>query len=224
MPFLVCCLWHGKGNRYLHKHCWDLIPSVEDVGGRRVGPGRGWERLRDLRAAAMRRQRGLRGQPGRVGGDHAGCHDHGRVGRPARPVRSAALLQAESHVQLASLLPQRRQWHPLQCSCLACKIHERRSLVGCSPWGCQESDTTERLHFLFHALEKEMATHSSVLAWRTPGTAEPGGLPSMGSHRVGHDWSDLAAAAVLYPEQDAQIYMVFILFLVFLLACRWCAG
>ena len=40
-----------------------------------------------------------------------------------------------------------------------------------------------------------MATHSSVLAWRIPGTGEPGGLPSMGSHRVGHDWSDLAAAA-----------------------------
>ena len=41
--------------------------------------------------------------------------------------------------------------------------------------------------FLFHVLEKEMATHSSVLAWRIPGTEEPGGLPSMGSHRVGHD-------------------------------------
>ena len=41
--------------------------------------------------------------------------------------------------------------------------------------------------FPFHALEKEMATHSSVLAWRIPGMAEPGGLPSMGSHRVGHD-------------------------------------
>ena len=40
-----------------------------------------------------------------------------------------------------------------------------------------------------------MATHSSVLAWRIPGTGEPSGLPSMGSHRVGHDWSDLAAAA-----------------------------
>ena len=47
--------------------------------------------------------------------------------------------------------------------------------------------------FHFHALEKEMATHSSVLAWRIPGTGEPDGLPSMGSHRVGHDWSDLAA-------------------------------
>ena len=41
--------------------------------------------------------------------------------------------------------------------------------------------------FQVHALEKEMATHSSVLAWRIPGTAEPGGLPSMGSHRVGHE-------------------------------------
>ena len=49
--------------------------------------------------------------------------------------------------------------------------------------------------FHFRALEKEMATHSSVLAWRIPGTGEPGGLLSMGSHRVGHDWSDLAAAA-----------------------------
>ena len=49
--------------------------------------------------------------------------------------------------------------------------------------------------FHFHALEKEMATHSSVLAWRIPGTGEPGGLQSMGLHRVGHDWSDLAAAA-----------------------------
>ena len=55
------------------------------------------------------------------------------------------------------------------------------------------SDFTFTYHF--HALEKEMATHFSVLAWRIPGTGEPGGLPSMGSHRVGHDWSDLAAAA-----------------------------
>ena len=47
--------------------------------------------------------------------------------------------------------------------------------------------------FYFHALEKEMATHSSVLAWRIPGKGKPGGLLSMGSHRVGHDWSDLAA-------------------------------
>ena len=50
--------------------------------------------------------------------------------------------------------------------------------------------------FHFHALEKAMATHSSVLAWRIPGTGAPGGLPSMGSHRVGHDWSDLAAVQI----------------------------
>ena len=54
--------------------------------------------------------------------------------------------------------------------------------------------------FHFHALEKEMATHSSTLAWRIPGTGEPGGLPSLGSHRVGHDWSDLAAAAAAYQS------------------------
>ena len=51
--------------------------------------------------------------------------------------------------------------------------------------------------FHFHALEKEMATHSSVLAWRIPGMGEPGGLLSMGSHRVGHNCSDLAAAATV---------------------------
>ena len=55
------------------------------------------------------------------------------------------------------------------------------------------SDFTFTFHC--HVLEKEMATHSSVLAWRIPGTGEPGGLPSLGLHRVRHDWSDLAAAA-----------------------------
>ena len=88
----------------------------------------------------------------------------------------------------------RRQWHPTPVR-LPGKSHGWRSLVGYSPRGRWESDTTERLHFHFHALEKEMATHSSVLAWRVPGTGEPGGLPSMGSHRVGRDLSDLAAAA-----------------------------
>ena len=57
------------------------------------------------------------------------------------------------------------------------------------------SDFTFTFHF--HAWEKEMATHSSVLAWRIPGTGEPGELPSMGSYRVGHDWSNLAAAIFL---------------------------
>ena len=58
------------------------------------------------------------------------------------------------------------------------------------------SDFTFTFHF--HALEKEMATHSSVLAWRIPGTGEPDGLLSVGSNRVGHNQSDLAAAAALF--------------------------
>ena len=87
---------------------------------------------------------------------------------------------------LASRIARRRRWHPTPVL-LPGKSHGWRSLVGCSPWGCWESDMTERLHFHFHALEKEMATHSSALAWRIPGTGKPGGLPSMGSHRVRHD-------------------------------------
>ena len=59
--------------------------------------------------------------------------------------------------------------------------------MGCSPWGHEELDTTERLHFHFYTLEKEIATHSSVLAWRIPGMGEHGALLSMGSHRVGHN-------------------------------------
>ena len=63
--------------------------------------------------------------------------------------------------------------------------------------------------FHFHALEKEMATHSSVLAWRIPGTGEPGELLSMGSHRVGHDWSNLeAAAAAVYEPPARGIFII----------------
>ena len=80
----------------------------------------------------------------------------------------------------------RRQWHPTPVF-VPGKSHGRRSLVGRSPSGREESDMTERLHFHFHAMEKEMATHSSVLAWRIPGMEEPDGLLSMGSHTVGHD-------------------------------------
>ena len=69
------------------------------------------------------------------------------------------------------------------------KSHGRRSLVGCSPWGRQSQTQLSDFTFTFHfpALEKEMATHSSVLAWRIPGMGKPGGLPSMGSHRVRHN-------------------------------------
>ena len=61
--------------------------------------------------------------------------------------------------------------------------------MGCSPWGRYESDTTERLHFHFSlsSMEKEMATHSSALAWRIPGMAESDGMLSMKLHRVGHN-------------------------------------
>ena len=90
----------------------------------------------------------------------------------------------------------RRQWQPTP-ELLPGKSHGRRSLVGCSHGvarsGTRLCDFTFTFHF--HALEKEMATHSSVLVWRIPGMGEPSGLPSLGSHRVGHDWSDLAAAA-----------------------------
>ena len=90
----------------------------------------------------------------------------------------------------------RRQWHPTPVL-LPGKSHGRRSLVGCSPWGREELDTTERLdfHFSLSCIGEGNGTHSSVLAWRIPGTGEPGWLPSMGWHRVRHDWSDLAAAA-----------------------------
>ena len=83
---------------------------------------------------------------------------------------------------------QRRQWHPTPVL-LPGKSYGRRSLVGCSPWGREELDTTERFpfHFSLSCIGEGMATHSKVLAWRIPETGEPGGLPSMGSHRVGHN-------------------------------------
>ena len=61
--------------------------------------------------------------------------------------------------------------------------------------------------FHFHALEKEMATHSSVLAWRIPGMGKPGGLPSMRSHRVGHDWSDLAVEAAAFLWGKPRLWL-----------------
>ena len=85
---------------------------------------------------------------------------------------------------------------PLQYSCL------ENPMDGGACWAAVHgvarsrtrlSDFTSTFHL--HALEKEIATRSSVLAWRILGMGEPGGLPSLGSHRVGHDWSDLAAAA-----------------------------
>ena len=104
---------------------------------------------------------------------------------------------------------QRRQWHPTPVLLLG-KSHGRRSLVGYTVHGVAKSQT--RLSdftftFHFHALEKEKATHYSVLAWRIPGSGEPGGLPSMGSHRVRYDWSDLAAAAYIYTHLLVVLFL-----------------
>ena len=77
---------------------------------------------------------------------------------------------------------------PLQYSCLENPMDAgawKAAVHGVAEGQAQLNDFTFTFHF--HALEKEMATHSSVLAWRTPGTEEPGGLPSLASHRVGHD-------------------------------------
>ena len=77
---------------------------------------------------------------------------------------------------------------PLQYSCLENPMDGGAwwaAVHGVAEGQTRLSDFTFTFHF--HALEKEMATHSSVLAWRIPGTGEPGGLPSMGSYRVGHD-------------------------------------
>ena len=85
---------------------------------------------------------------------------------------------------------------PLQYSCLENPMDRGAwwaAVHGVARSQTRLSDFTFTFHF--YALEKEMATHSSVLAWRILGTGEPSGLLSMGSHRVGHDWSDLAAAA-----------------------------
>ena len=92
---------------------------------------------------------------------------------------------------------------PLQYSCLEKPMDGEvwwAAVHGVAKSWTQLSDFPFTFHF--HALEKEMATHSSILAWRIPGTGEPVGLPSLGSHRVGHDWSDLAAAYHINKIQD----------------------
>ena len=93
--------------------------------------------------------------------------------------------------------PQRRQWHPTPVL-LPGISHGWRSLVGCSPWGLEESTRLSDFTFTFHFHGEAMATHSSVLAWRIPGSGEPDGLLSMGLHRVGHNWSDLVVV-VAHP-------------------------
>ena len=103
----------------------------------------------------------------------------------------------------------RRQWHPTP-GLLPGKSHGQRSLVGCSPWGHWGSDTTERLHFHF-SLSCTGEGNGNPLhcsSWRIPGTEEPGGLPSMGSHRIGHEWSNLAAAAEHYDCLTRSVLLI----------------
>ena len=115
--------------------------------------------------------------------------------QPSRPVSSLSL-PASNLSQLPGTFLGEGNGTPLQYSCLENPMDWEAwwaAVHGVTRSQTRLSDFTFTFHF--HALEKEMATHSSVLAWRIPGMGEPGGLPSMGSHRVGHDWSDLAAAA-----------------------------
>ena len=91
-------------------------------------------------------------------------------------------------------LPRRRWWHPTPVL-LPRKSHGQRSLVCCSPWGREESDTNEQVpfHVSLSCIGEENGNPLQCSCIENP--REPGGLPSMGSHRVRHDWSDVAAAA-----------------------------
>ena len=92
------------------------------------------------------------------------------------------------YIRLSNIYVGEGNGTPLQYSCLENPMD--RGAWSAAVYGVTKSQTRLRdfpITFRFHGLEREMATHSSVLAWQIPGTGEPGGLPSMGSHRVGHD-------------------------------------
>ena len=95
---------------------------------------------------------------------------------------------------------------PLQYSCLENPMDGgawKAAVHGETKGWTRLSDFTFTFHF--RALEKDMATHSSAIAWRIPGAGEPGGLPFMGSHRVRHDWSALAAVTVVIADQIRSV-------------------
>ena len=115
------------------------------------------------------------------------------------PLESACCPNQEGTIQgLFSIFEARSQLY--RGSTLAWKIpwtEEPGRLQSMGSWRVGHDWPTSLSLFTFHALEKKMATHSSIVAWRIPGMGEPSELPSVGSYRAGHDWSDLAAAAQL---------------------------
>ena len=119
-----------------------------------------------------------------------GIHRHG-TSLVAQMVKASAYKAGDlGSIPVSGRSPGEGNGNPLQYSCLENPMDRGAwwaAVHGVTKSQTQLSDFTFTFHFFFPALEKEMATHSSVLAWRIPGTGEPGGLPSMGSHRVGHD-------------------------------------
>ena len=103
-------------------------------------------------------------------------------------LRKISKLRLVTYIRICLVRGQRRQWHPTPVL-LPGKSRGRRSLVGCSLWGGEESDTTERLHFHFSLLRIGEGNGNPLQCscLENPRDGEPGGLPSTGSHRVGHD-------------------------------------
>ena len=124
------------------------------------------------------------------------CHTFQWTCSQVNIITLSLICEYSTKMYLCSLIIKNREGNgtPLQYSCL------ENPMDGGAWWAAVHGVAKSRIRlsdftftFHFHTLEKEMATHSSVLAWRIPGTGEHGGLLSMGSHRVRHDWSDLAA-------------------------------
>ena len=122
-----------------------------------------------------------------------------RVSLPNLEIQKTTKKLIENGQKTRAIIKQMLNGTPLQYSCLENPMDGGAwwaTVHGVAKGRTRLSDFTFTFHF--HALEKEMATYSSVLAWRIPGTGEPGRRPSMGSYRVGHDWSDLAVAVNIW--------------------------